>query len=42
MIKMDMQDLIDISYIKNTRLNDKNGVTNMSCNFSKQHLCKEM
>ena len=42
MTKMDMQDLIDIIYIKNTRLNDKNGVTNMSYNFSKQHLCKEM
>ena len=37
-----MQDLIDIINKKNTRLSDKNGVTNMSYTLSKQKLCKEM
>ena len=30
MIKIDKQDLIDITDIKNIGLSDKNGVTNMS------------
>ena len=42
MIKIDIKDLIDIIDIKNKRLSDKNGVTNVPYIFSKQKLCKEM
>ena len=37
-----MQDLIDIIDLQNTRLSDKNVVTNISYILSKQNLCKEM
>ena len=37
-----MQDLIDIIDLQNTRLSDKNVVTNMSYILSKQKLCKVM
>ena len=42
MIKTDIQDLIDIIDIKNTRLSDRNGATNISYLLSKQKLCKEI
>ena len=42
MIKTDIQDLTDITDVKNTRLSDKNGIRNMSYILSKQKSCKEM
>ena len=42
MIKIGIEDLIDIIDIKNTRLSDKNGVKNMLYILSKQKFCKEI
>ena len=42
MIKNDIQDLIDIIDIKNKRLSNKNGVTDMPYILSKQKLYKEI
>ena len=42
MIKTDIQDLTDITDVKNTRLSDKNGIRNMSYILSKQKAWKEM
>ena len=42
MIKIDKKDLIEIIDTKNTRLSNKNGVTNMSYILSKQKLCKKV
>ena len=42
MIKNDIQDLIDIIDIKNKRLSNKNGVTDMTYILSKQKLHKEI